>query len=208
MRAVRFDGTTLRASFAAAAIAAVCGVLFAKAVVGLPRLLASWRSHRPLLCAFAAAALIVPLSLMSDHAIHGTGESEIARMVNGDFVSVAYPLVKAIATLLCFWIGLAGGLFGPSIAIGSGIGNALRDVFADVPAIVMVLSGMSAFLAAATRTPLTAAAFAIESSGQYFLAPLLVIAALLGQLASWLLSGDAIYSTPALRLLGATLPLE
>ena len=185
-------------SIATAVVAGVAGCVFAKAVVALPSLWQRVRDRHSSISTMIGAAVVCSLSPIAA----GTGEVPINAMLDGRYNSVAYPMAKVVATLSCFWIGLAGGLFGPAISIGSGIGAGLHLVLGAPPPAPLVLSGMAAFLAAATRTPFTAAAFAVEVSGAYSGSPLLLATALVGSGASRLMSGGGMYSSPAARLLG------
>jgi hypothetical protein len=69
--------------------------------------------------------------------------------------------------------GVTGGLFVPSLAFGALIGAICGKVMVSAGMLsaeyygIMVIIGMTAFLSASSRTPLTAIVFALEALGGY-----------------------------------------
>lgn len=104
---------------------------------------------------------------------------------------------KILATSLTVGSGGSGGVFAPSIVIGSMVGAFVGYLFHyALPGIVVqpeafVLIGMSAFIAAVAKTPIAAILMVLEMCGGYMLLPALMISATL----SYYLTGDySIYS--------------
>ncbi len=74
------------------------------------------------------------------------------------------PLIKALASALLVGCGGSGGLQGPSLQIGAGVGSNISR-FMGLNLIehrIMVIAGMAGALSAIFRSPLGAALFAVE----------------------------------------------
>lgn len=129
-------------------------------------------------------------------------------------------LLKAVATWLSFWSGIPGGIFAPSIAIGTGFGAFMHDVLIQ-PAMrgtlimdtgphrpVIAAIAACAYFAGVTQAPITS--FAVCSGmftvrGHYFIA--MICASFLATATARLVSPRALYSALADHQL-APLPPE
>lgn len=130
----------------------------------------------------------------------GMGYGYVQLVIDGKLALTAILLLifgKILATSFTVSSGGSGGVFAPSIVIGSMVGAFVGYLFNQIfPDIVVqpeafVLIGMSAFVAAVAKTPLAAILMVLEMCGSYTLLPALMIAATL----SYYLSGDySIYS--------------
>ncbi len=125
----------------------------------------------------------------------GMGYGYVQLAIDGKLaVTVIFLLIigKIIATSFTVSSGGSGGVFAPSIVIGSMVGAFVGDLFHQIlPGVVVqpeayVLVGMSAFIAAVAKTPLAAILMVLEMCGGYTLLPALMIAATL----AYYLSGD------------------
>lgn len=85
------------------------------------------------------------------------------------YILLLYLLVRAVLLFASNQTGISGGLFVPSLAFGAIVGGVVADLlikFGLYPAeyrIILVIVGMVAFLAAASRIPITATIFAVEA---------------------------------------------
>jgi len=130
----------------------------------------------------------------------GMGYGYVQMAIDGKLaVSVMFLLIigKIIATSLTVGTGGSGGVFAPSIVIGSMLGGFVGYTFHYLfPDIVVqpeafVLIGMSAFVAAVAKTPIAAILMVLEMCGGYSLLPALMTSATL----AYYLTGDySIYS--------------
>ncbi len=135
----------------------------------------------------AIGGLIVGLMGIYVHQILGTGYG-FSQMVlsNCAKFTIAFLLfltfAKIFATALTVGSGGSGGLFAPSLVIGSFLGGAVGLVFNHLmPNIVTqpeayALVGMAAFLSGVSKTPLTAIILVLEITGSYNLLPATMIA--------------------------------
>lgn len=76
---------------------------------------------------------------------------------------------RMLNTLLSAFSGNAGGLLGPSVALGGSIGSVIGDIFNVADARILMACGMSAFLGGLMSIPLTATILVFETTGQSIL---------------------------------------
>lgn len=125
------------------------------------------------------------------------GELFTAKMTFGLIIAVF--IGKFFLTALCFGSGAAGGLFMPTLTLGSLSGYALgmmaNTLGVAVDPITVGLVGMGAFLAAVVRTPLTAVVIVFELTADYnHILPIILSAAIADIIADKLQS-PSIYTT-------------
>ncbi|MDI3498714.1 chloride channel protein [Archaeoglobus sp.] len=130
----------------------------------------------------------------------GMGYGYVQMAIDGKLaLSVILLLIfgKIVATSLTVGTGGSGGVFAPSIVIGSMVGAFVGYFFHGIfPDIVVqpeayVLIGMSAFVAAVAKTPIAAILMVLEMCGGYTLLPALMISS---TLAYYLAGDNSIYS--------------
>ena len=102
----------------------------------------------------------------------GSGHSLIESLVEGPmvwYVLLAALLVRAILLVCANGEGVSGGVFVPTLALGAILAALVANVLTAINAVdpaynaVLIAVGMTAFLAASSRTPVTALAFAAEA---------------------------------------------
>jgi len=135
----------------------------------------------------AIGGLLVGLMGLYVHQILGTGYG-FSQMVLTDCerFTIAFLLfltfAKIFATSLTVGSGGSGGLFAPSLVIGSFLGGAVGLFFHKLmPNVVTqpeayALVGMAAFLSGVSKTPLTAIILVLEITGSYNLLPATMVA--------------------------------
>ena len=114
----------------------------------------------------------------------GTGHSLVDTLLNGRYawyLLILLFLIRAIGTIVSNTSGATGGIFLPTLAFGAILGSLMAEVMIALGLIgtehytVMVVLGITAFLGATSRIPLTAAVFAIEAlSGINNIIPLII----------------------------------
>ncbi len=136
----------------------------------------------------AIGGLIVGIMGVYIHEILGTGYG-FSQMVLSDCTKFTITFLlfltfaKIFATALTVGSGGSGGLFAPSLVIGSFLGGAVGLFFNDLMPNVVIqpeayaLVGMAAFLAGVSKTPLTAIILVLEITGSYTLLPATMVAA-------------------------------
>lgn len=73
---------------------------------------------------------------------------------------------RILNTIITFASGCAGGLVAPAITIGAGIASIISSFFIGVESKILILIGMSSFLAVIIGEPFTAAIIIYESTNQ------------------------------------------
>ncbi len=133
-----------------------------------------------------AVAIFVPQAL-------GMSYGYVQQAIDGKIVMGTALLIlvgKILATSFTVGSGGSGGVFAPSIVIGSMLGAAVGDIasnfaFAGAKS-NYVLVGMSAFISAVAKTPLASIMMVLEMTGSYKLLPALMLASTI----SYYLSGS------------------
>ncbi len=130
------------------------------------------------------------LGVLFPYAI-GTGYGWIQQALTGSLeLNVAAPLVllKILATSFTISSGGSGGVFAPSLVIGSMVGASMSFLIGEMLSQpkILPLIGMAAFFAGAAKCPLSSIVMVAEMTGDYnILVPAIVASAL-----SYMLSGE------------------
>ncbi len=115
--------------------------------------------------------------LFPRYGVFGIGFNGMNMAILGRFtigLLVALALAKMAATLLSISSGFSGGIFAPSLYIGTMIGSAFGLSVSHVVPINLeayALAGMAGFFSASTQAPLTQIIMITEMSGVYTFAP-------------------------------------
>jgi len=127
----------------------------------------------------------------------GMGYGYVQELIDGKLaltVIVLTVIGKIVATSFSIGSGGSGGVFGPSVVIGSFVGGALGYFLSQYYPIqpeAFVLVGMSSFIAGACKTPIAGILMTAEMTGGYKLLPALMLSSAV----SYLLTRDhTIYS--------------
>ncbi|WP_258084645.1 chloride channel protein [Thermococcus thermotolerans] len=119
---------------------------------------------------------------------------------------ITLGLVKMLATALTLGSGQSGGVFAPSLYIGTMFGAAFGQVVkAFLPAhasnpSVYALAGMAAFFSGMTQAPLTQILMVTELTRSYAVLPPVMTSATIGFLtARFFLRGESIYTLKLIR---------
>lgn len=139
------------------------GAIFSKALLGLTRV--TWKKHWafPILCGLALGGLIYfePLSA-------GSGMEAISGILFENKVAEFHLfLVRALANILTYVSGVAGGIFSPALATGAAIGSLLSNLFQTGQDNLMALLGMIGFLTGITHTPFTSFILVLEMTDRH-----------------------------------------
>lgn len=164
------------------AVSSILGGVFARCLVyAIPSPstpLGRWRSRSPLLLAAVLAMFIAILGVASGGLTYGDGYVYTLGLVQGtQDHSMLFVPFKIVATVLTAWTGAPAGMFSPLLSIGAGIGQSVSELMSG-DTHLMLLCGMSAFLSAVIRSPLTAGFLAAEVLGAYDLIPMSLLISL------------------------------
>lgn len=177
----------LWAALAVGLICGICAAVFTKAYRYVneffSRCVGSLSAYIKIPAVFVAVALIG--FVFSD--CLGSGHSIVDMMIGKEgiwYMIIVYLCLRAIMLIVANSNGITGGLFVPSLAFGAMIGSVCaRGLIAagllpEEYYTVMVIIGISAFLSASSRTPISAVTFAVEAlSGAFNILPIALGAA-------------------------------
>ena len=184
------------------ALAGAAGVVFIRVLYGSEDIADRlWRGPswlRP-----AVGGLLLGLLLLVLPEMYGVGYPVLTRAVEGHY-AVAFLIVllagKIAATSLTIAIGGSGGVFAPSLFMGSVLGSAYGRGFhallphLTAPAGAYGLVGMGALFAGAARAPITAVIIVFELTNDYTIILPLMFAIVTATAVSGGLSPDTIYT--------------
>ncbi|MDR7093408.1 chloride channel protein [Hydrogenophaga laconesensis] len=204
---VRADVLTWGLLLPGALVAVSCGLLggllsrlMLASFTGLPDRFCAYRRKRPVtfaaICGFAVAVIAV---VSNGEAVGGGHEHTRALLEQAGTAHAAHqPLVftglKFIASWLSAWAGVPGGIFGPSLSIGAGVGADIAWLLDSPHGMALIALGMCGFLAAVTQTPITAMIIVMEMTDGHSMVLSLMASALLASLVSRMISRP-LYST-------------
>ncbi|HTG37347.1 chloride channel protein [Sphingomonas sp.] len=158
------------AALVIAPIAGVAGGLaggaFARLVLAIAtgtNRVAAWSRRRPVAFAGMCGAVVAVLGVATG-LTWGTGYSAARAMIVGVDAPAWFGPAKFVATLATAVAGIPGGIFAPSLAVGAGVGNLLREIFPGQSASAIVILGMVGYFAGVVRAPLTAVIILSETT--------------------------------------------
>jgi CIC family chloride channel protein len=161
----------------------IVSLIFSKGLLGLRGLFRRLPS-RTLIVQPAMGGLAIGLLLLVAPEIMGVGYEYVDRALNGGLVFRTMAILcglKLAATLISYSSGNAGGIFGPSLYIGSMAGGAIGSIVHQVAPFptadpgAYALVGMGAVFAGIVRAPMTSVFMIFEITQDYeILVPLMV----------------------------------
>ena len=173
----------------------ISGGLFSKVLLAMANgsnRVTFWARTHPIrfagICGGVVAALGVATGLT-----WGTGYSAARAMMVGVDAPLWFGPAKLLATAATAIAGLPGGIFAPSLAVGAGVGNLLREIFPDQPASAVVILGMVAYFAGVVRAPLTAVIILSETTASRGLMLPMFAAAFIADFASQWVCREKLY---------------
>jgi CIC family chloride channel protein len=201
--------TTSQASFSAPEIpsllllgmlAGVLGGLFCRGIVQSIRLNQRWLGGMSLATRIALAGLVsgIVMSLLPEAFRDNTGLREFLMAGNASIPIIAIALVaKFFLTLVAYGSGAPGGLFAPTLILGSALGS-LVGLFSSTllgvgDTATYALAGMGAFFSAVAKVPITAIVIIFEMTMDFNLVLPLMIASVVSYLVAEQVSSGSLY---------------
>ncbi|MBU0606508.1 MAG: chloride channel protein [Armatimonadetes bacterium] len=156
-----------------------------------------------------AGGLIMGVIGLFNHELYGVGYGAISAALTGTqytlAVLVGLMVLKVLATSMTIGSGGSGGIFAPSLFIGSMLGASLGHVNqvlmpgSSVSPGAFALAGMGALFAATSHAPITATLIVFELTGDYRMILPLMLACGLGVITSRSLFRFSIYNLKLVR---------
>lgn len=172
-----FPTTTLRLVLVPLAVGLLCGccsVLFTRTYHKINKLMRTTLKKLPRKIKFPAIFTCVALIGFFLSEILGTGHHLIEHLFEARsvwYLLLIVFLVRAIFMMVANTAGVTGGIFLPTLAFGALTGALCAEIFLSTGVIeenqyaLLVVLGMTAFLGATSRIPITACIFAVEALG-------------------------------------------
>lgn len=211
---VRVDGVTWWQVLGPGLLVALsCGLLggllsrlMLASFTGLPDRFCAYRRKRPVAFAALCGLAVALIAVVSDGSAVGPGHDHVRSLLEGaaQQAQTGTPLVftflKFIASWLSAWAGVPGGVFGPSLALGAGVGADVAWLFGSPHGAALIALGMCAFLAAVTQAPITAMIIVMEMTDGHAMVLSLIASALFASLVSRMISRP-LYSTMSMLMM-------
>ena len=121
------------------------------------------------------------------------------------------PLVRISNLIASFSFGGSGGVFAPSLSSGGAIGAAISQYFhiTGIKANLIILVGMTSFLAGMTRAPFTSAIIVFEMTDRHSVIFFLLFAAIIANMIATFVDKQSFYDKLKIRYIKeGTLPKE
>lgn len=186
----------------------LAGGLFSSALLlfarGLPGAAGRIIARRPLAFAVVCGLLIACIGYEGEGSTYGTGYAQARNLVSGQSdLPDSFFLLKIAATIVSYVSGIPGGIFAPSLAIGSGLGHAIATWLPGAPAGAVVLLGMVGYFSGVVQAPITAAVIVMEMTADGQVTVPLLATSLLAFGCSRLVCRQPLYAALAERFLAA-----
>ena len=186
------------------AIIGLISVVWVRTFYGIESLFEKLKISRSLKPALGGLLVGMIGMLYPEHGIMGVGYEGINMVLAGELILttlIILGVMKILATSLTVGSGGSGGLFAPSLYIGSMFGGALGIFFdlifpemIDSPA-TYALAGMAALFAGAAQAPINVIIMIPEMSGNFALIPPIMASSVTSFFVAWLhLRGSSIYT--------------
>ena len=122
------------------------------------------RNKYPVVFAMGCGFLVAIVGFISNGATYGNGYGLTAYIMGYGVADSWWIFIgKYLATIASYFSGIPGGIFAPSLSIGSAIGGAIYEIVGQSDILVpMVALCMAGFLAAVTQAPITSAIIVME----------------------------------------------
>jgi H+/Cl- antiporter ClcA len=211
----RTSGTVLTAviiGWLAVLVCAICGGalgglfsrLLVEAAKGFRGRAGRWVIAYPIGFAALCGILLAVIGLVSGGTTYGTGYAQARSLVEGH-ASLPWDffVLKFAATVISYLSGIPGGIFAPSLAVGSGLGQLLAPLLPAAPSAAVVLVGLVASFSGAVQAPITATVIVMEMTDNQAMTIPLMATAMLAFGVSRLVCRRPLYGALARRLLVA-----
>ena len=182
----------------------ICGVvggllggLFSSTLIIGTRKLAPFALKRPVTLAFICGLFITAFAIAGEGMTYGTGYEAAKHLVEGGEASIAFPLLKMLATIASYLSGIPGGIFAPSLSVGAGLGADLALFMPDAPATALIMLGMVGYFTGVVQTPITAFIIVMEMNADSSMLLPLMATALIAKGVSHLVCPVPIYQALA-----------
>lgn len=160
-------------------------------------LLRSLRITRRLPLALFWSGIVVGVLSLYHTEVWGNGDAGLFRVLQsepGMRITLLLLLTRLIATTFCVGTGAIGGVFTPTVFVGSALGLLAGHLLHVSNPVFFAVLGMGCMLAAATHAPLMSAFMAVELTGQWLLLPAMMVCSLIASQVARRVSPRSLYA--------------
>ncbi|MCX5497422.1 chloride channel protein [Kaistia dalseonensis] len=184
------------------------GALFSNLMLAGVRRARSWIAPVPLWRGLAIAGLcglaVALIGLATGGVTFGTGYDLAQQAMQGTPTPWYFGPAKLVATLVSSVSGIPGGIFAPSLAVGTGFGSLIAGLFGTAVAPAALL-GMAGYFAGVVQAPITAFVIILEMTADTKDVVPVMCTTLLGYVVARLISRESLYHGLAKSFLGRNL---
>lgn len=165
---------------------------------GIPGKVGHLIKQHPIAFAATCGFILALLGLLSDSSTYGTGYQEAQKIISGTAtLPDSYGILKFFATIISYISGIPGGIFAPSLAIGSGFGSNIASFFPSTPGGAVILLGMVAYFSGVVQAPITAFVIVMEMTDNHEMVIPLMASAIIASVTSRMICHTPLYKTLA-----------
>ncbi len=155
------------------------------------------KNYQKYIYAVICGLVIASLAIFIDHRTFGSGKSIMVTTLFTDQKHLEWylPLLRIIGPIISFSNEASGGIFAPSLSAGASIGAVMAGWFHLSPTAtnLIILCGMTGFLAGITRSPFTASILVLEMTNTHSIIFYIMLTALVANLIAGLISRHSFY---------------
>ena len=154
------------------AVCGICSILFTKLYRAVNKISKTKAGKMPFIAKLIVIFAVTAFCGFLSANFIGTGHSLIEVIFHGKTIWYAILLafvIRAVLMICANHEGVSGGMFVPNLAFGAMIASLMADGLIALNLIeghyhaILIVVGMASFLAASSRTPITAVVFAAEA---------------------------------------------
>lgn len=189
----------------------VFGGLFGRILVlapeGFPMILRRLALTRPVAFAACCGIVVAGCDYLSGGATFGSGYIPAHALLHGEHVvGDLFAPLKYIALVASYLSGIPGGLFSPSLGIGTGMGAWFQGLVPGVSLATLAMLGMTSYFAGAVQTPITAIVIVMEMTNNHSMVVPITATALLAFFVSRQICPRPVYTALADKFLAVIEP--
>ena len=108
-------------------------------------------------------------------------------------VPATFGVLKLLATVASSVSGIPGGIFAPSLAVGTGLGANVAALLPGAPVQTLIVLGMVAYFSGVAQAPITAFVIVTEMTNDHALVVPVMLCSLIGFAVSRLVCHEGVY---------------
>ena len=142
---------------------------------------------------FICAVILILLRYVDERAV-GPGNHFMSEILAGHTVAnVTLVITRFLSASVSYLSGCAGGIFAPSLAMGSALGSWFTTFWPGLNPVLFALLGMAAVLTGVTRAPFTSFVLILEMTDRHNAVFLLIITSMISLVVAQVFGHESFY---------------